>query len=38
MTLSPRWRITWKLLWMMGLVGVLVLLQQVRHDFVYQAF
>ena len=31
-------RIALKLVWMAVLVGTLVLLQQVRYDFVYQAF
>ena len=36
--MSGAVRVVLKLVWMMGLVGALVLLGQVRHDFVYQAF
>jgi hypothetical protein len=36
--MTARWRLVVKLLWTAGLVGTLVLLQQVRYDFVYQAF
>lgn len=36
--MTARWRLMLKLLWMAGLTGTLVLLQQVRYDFVYQAF
>lgn len=36
--MTRTWRIALKLVWMAALVGTLVLLQQVRHDFVYQAF
>jgi hypothetical protein len=36
--MNGRWRLTLKLVWMATLVTVLVVLSQVRHDFVYQGF
>lgn len=36
--MTRRWRIAFKLLWMVTLVAMLVLLGQVRYEFVYQAF
>jgi hypothetical protein len=36
--MTPRRRIALKLLWMLTLVVLLVLLGQVRYDFIYQAF
>lgn len=36
--MNGRWRLTLKLVWMAALVGVLVLLGQVTHDFIYQGF
>ncbi len=35
---SVRWRVGFKLAWMLALVGALIILGQVRHDFIYQAF
>jgi hypothetical protein len=32
------WRLALKLVWMATLIAALVLLTQVRHDFVYQGF
>jgi hypothetical protein len=36
--MTARVRIAFKLAWMLALVGALILLGQVRHDFIYQAF
>ena len=36
--MSARWRLVLKLVWMATLVGTLVLMGQVRHDFIYQGF
>jgi hypothetical protein len=36
--MNGRRRIAFKLVWMAALVGTLVLLGQVRHDFIYQGF
>jgi hypothetical protein len=36
--MNGRWRLMLKLVWMATLVGALVLLSQVRHDFIYQGF
>lgn len=36
--MNGRWRLALKLVWMATLVAVLVLLSQVRYDFVYQGF
>jgi hypothetical protein len=36
--MSDRWRLVLKLMWMATLVTALVLLSQVRYDFVYQGF
>jgi hypothetical protein len=36
--MSDRRRLTLKLLWMAALMTSLVLLGQVRHDFIYQGF
>jgi hypothetical protein len=36
--MSARGRLQWKLVWMALLVALIVLLGEVRHDFVYRAF
>jgi hypothetical protein len=36
--MNGHWRLTLKLVWMATLVAGLVILSQVRHDFVYQGF
>ena len=36
--MNAHWRLTLKLAWMATLAAMLVVLSQVRHDFVYQGF
>lgn len=36
--MNRRWRLVLKLVWMATLVGTLVLLGHVEHDFIYQGF
>lgn len=36
--MTTRTRLTLKLVWMWALVGMLVLLGQVRYEFIYRAF
>lgn len=36
--MTSGWRIVWKLLWMAALMASIVLLGQVRYDFIYQGF
>lgn len=36
--MTPRTRLALKIAWMTAQVGLLILLGQVQHDFVYRAF